>query len=203
MSNQIPTCEPPTTAVCVTILTPMQFAHIPTGTFYNNTHGEDILGPKANHKCSIHHWAEHGIAGRGVLLDYRAYAHKKGIQYDPYDYYPISYDELYQCGKDQGLDIRPEAQGGDMRIGDILMIRSGFVEAYYSKSPEERSELALRPHSIGPQDGQRYAGVAQEEKVLDWLHDCYFAAVAGDAPAFEAWPTQGGRIDFTKASVSY
>jgi hypothetical protein len=31
--------------------------------------------------------------------------------------------------------------------------------------------------------------VSQEEKVLDWLHDCYFAAVAGDAPAFEAWPT--------------
>lgn len=24
------------------------------------------------------------------------------------------------------------------------------------------------------------------------LHDCYFAAVAGDAPAFEAWPSKGG-----------
>ena len=41
------------------------FAHVATGQFYNNTRGEDILGPKANHKCSIHHWAEHGIAGRG------------------------------------------------------------------------------------------------------------------------------------------
>ncbi|MCJ1367658.1 hypothetical protein MMC16_006792 [Acarospora aff. strigata] len=165
------------------------FAHIPTGTFYNNTHGEDILGPKANHKCSIHHWAEHGIAGRGVLLDYRGYAHKKGIQYDPYDYYPISFEELYQCGKDQGIDIRPQAQGGDMRIGDILFIRSGFVEAYHSKSPEDRTKMALRPHAIGPDDGQRWAGVGQEEKVLDWLHDSYFAAVAGDAPAFEAWPS--------------
>ncbi len=151
------------------------------------------MGPKANHKCSIHHWAEHGIAGRGVLLDYRGYAHKKGIQYDPYDYYPISYEELYQCGKDQGIDIRPQAQGGDIRIGDILMIRSGFVEAYHSKSPEERTKMALRPHAIGPDDGQRWAGVAQEEKVLDWLHDSYFAAVAGDAPAFEAWPTHEGR----------
>lgn len=25
--------------------------------------------------------------------------------------------------------------------------------------------------------------------MLDWLHDCYFATVGGDAPAFEAWPT--------------
>jgi hypothetical protein len=38
------------------------FAHIPSGTFYNNTKGSDIVGPNANHKCSIHHWAVHGIA---------------------------------------------------------------------------------------------------------------------------------------------
>lgn len=25
--------------------------------------------------------------------------------------------------------------------------------------------------------------------MIDWLHDCYFAAVGGDAPAFEKWPT--------------
>ncbi|KAK4998277.1 hypothetical protein LTR66_002458 [Elasticomyces elasticus] len=165
------------------------FAHLSSGSFYNNTKGSDIVGPTANHKCSIHHWAEHGIAGRGVLLDYRGYAHKKGINYDPYDYYPISFEELYQCGKDQGIDIHPASQGGEIHIGDILFIRSGWVEQYHLKTPEERSAMALRPHVLGKDDGQRYAGVSQEERVLDWLHDCYFAAVAGDAPAFEAWPT--------------
>ena len=59
-------------------------AHISTSTFYNNTKAEDIIGPNANLKCSIHHWAEHGIAGRGVLIDYRGYAEEKGIQYDPF-----------------------------------------------------------------------------------------------------------------------
>ncbi|KAF2006249.1 hypothetical protein P154DRAFT_603719 [Amniculicola lignicola CBS 123094] len=166
------------------------FAHIPTGTFYNHTKGSDIVGPAANQKCSIHHWAEHGIAGRGILLDYRGYAHKKGINYDPYDYYPISWEELYQCGKDQGIDIRPAAQGGDIKIGDILFVRSGWKEAYDQKSPDDRSKAALRHGSgLGGEDGQRYAGLSQEEKILDWLHDCYFAAVAGDAPSFEAWPT--------------
>lgn len=29
----------------------------------------------------------------------------------------------------------------------------------------------------------------QEEKMLDWLHDSYFAAVSGDMPSFEAWPS--------------
>jgi len=167
------------------------FAHVASGgTFYNNTHGEDIIGERANHKCSIHHWAEHGIAGRGVLLDYRSYANKKGIKYDPYDTYSISWEELYQCGKDQGIDIRPEAQGGDIKIGDLLFIRSGFMEAYNSKPSDERASLALRGHQGGSDAVQRWAGVAQGDQMLDWLHDCYFAAVAGDAPTFETWPTQ-------------
>lgn len=166
------------------------FAHIPTKTFYNNTKGSDVVGPSANHKCSIHHWAEHGIAGRGILLDYRGYAEAKGIQYDPFDYYPISYEELYHCGKHQGLDIRPAAQGGDIKIGDILFVRAGWTQQFHLKSREERAKLATRVHGVeGVPDGQRYAGLAQEEKILDWLHDSYFAAVAGDAPAFEAWPT--------------
>jgi len=28
--------------------------------------------------------------------------------------------------------------------------------------------------------------------MIDWLHDCYFAGIAGDAPSFEAWPSQEG-----------
>jgi hypothetical protein len=72
----------------------------------------------------------------------------------------------------------------------MLFIRSGWKEAYDSKSDEDRTKAALR-HGTGKdgEDGQRYAGVSQEEKILDWLHDSYFASVAGDAPAFEAWPT--------------
>ncbi|KAI9689503.1 MAG: hypothetical protein M1822_010154 [Bathelium mastoideum] len=165
------------------------FAHLPSQSFYNNTKGADITGPHANEKCSIHHWAEHGIAGRGVLLDYRGYAERKGIAYDPFNYYPISFEDLYQCGKDQGIDIRPQSQGGDIKIGDMLFVRAGWTEQYWVKSVEERARLALRKHELGPNDGQRYAGLSQEERVVDWLHDCYFAAVAGDAPTFEAWPS--------------
>lgn len=124
------------------------------------------------------------------MLDYRGYAHKKGINYDPFDYYPISWEELYQCGKDQGIDIRPAAEGGDIRHGDMLFVRSGWKETYDSKSDAERTKAATR-HGSGKdgEDGLRYAGLSQEQKILDWLHDCYFAAVGGDAPAFEAWPT--------------
>ena len=165
---------------------------MPTQTFYNNTHGEDIIGPKANHKCSVHHWSDHGIAGRGILLDYRSYADKKGLALNSYEADRISYAELEACGRDQGIDIRPQAQGGDIQIGDMLFIRSGFIKSYYDKPVEERNQLALRPHELGGNDGQRYAGVKQEDAMLDWLHDCYFATVAGDSPTFEAWPSNQG-----------
>lgn len=164
------------------------FVHPPSGMFYNRARGSDFLGENANLKCSIHYWAEHGIAGRGVLLDFRGYAEKKGIRYDAYEYYKITYDQLYACGKDQGIDIRPTAQGGDIKPGDMLFVRMGWKQAYDSMAPEKRHEMATRPHQRGPDSKLRYAGIAQEEQILDWLHDCYFAAVAGDAPSFEAWP---------------
>ena len=68
----------------------------------------------------------------------------------------------------------------------MLFVRSGWKEAYDNKSDEDRAKAALR-HGTGKdgEDGQRYAGLSQEQKILDWLHDCYFASVAGDAPAFE------------------
>ncbi|RFU34127.1 hypothetical protein B7463_g2219, partial [Scytalidium lignicola] len=170
------------------------FSHLPSKTFYNGVHlphppfavtSTDIIGSDANERCSIHHWSSHGIAGRGILLNYWGYAKANGINYDPNTACDISLDQLKKCGHAQGIDIRPESQGGDIKIGDILLIRFGWVERYMELSPEERESIALRPF-----EKLEYAGVTQDESVLDWLHDCYFAAVAGDAPTFERWPSK-------------
>ncbi|RFU24425.1 hypothetical protein B7463_g11913, partial [Scytalidium lignicola] len=165
------------------------FAHIPSNTFYNNTKGEDIVGPNANEKCSIHFWAEHGIAGRGVFLDFWEYTKSQGKHYDPWEHYAFSYDDLAACGKAQGIDIRPKSQGGDILPGDILLVRGGWTEVYNSRTPEQRKTAALREHLLGLEDKQQYAGVGQEEKIVDWLHDSYFSCVGGDMPSFEAWPS--------------
>ena len=122
-------------------------------------------------------------------MDWRGYAEKKGIPFNSYEADRISYADLEACGRDQGIDVRPASQGGDIQVGDMLFIRSGFIQEYFSKTPEERKRLAHRPHQLGPDDGQRWAGVKQEEPMIDWLHDCWFASVAGDSPTFEAWPS--------------
>jgi hypothetical protein len=121
-----------------------------------------------------------------VLLDYRHYALTHNKPYDPYTPHEITFSELRACAKFQNLNLLPESQGGDIRIGDILLIRSGFVEKYHAQSPAERYETATRSH-----ENLDFAGVSREEEMREWLHDCYFAAVAGDSPTFEAWPVAG------------
>ncbi|KAF9883327.1 hypothetical protein FE257_003745 [Aspergillus nanangensis] len=159
------------------------FAHLASKTFYNGATSADILASSSS-KCSIHHWATHGIAGRGILLDYHRYASQTNRTYDPFRHLAITLSDLAACGRAQGIDIRPGSAGGDIKIGDILFVRSGFVERYYASSPAEREQDAARPSHESA-----WAGVAQEEDMLNWLHDAYFAAVVGDAPTFEAWPS--------------
>ncbi|KAL4737993.1 hypothetical protein BDV11DRAFT_216311 [Aspergillus similis] len=175
-----------------------KFAHLSSKCFYNgdktdNTKATsaDIEGPTPTTRCSIHHWSTHCIASRAVLLDYKSYAEAHNINYDPYTSHAISYADLTACGKYQNLDIRPESAGGDLRPGDILLVRSGFVQRYNELSPSQR-EIAAQRTGVDI----AWAGLKQEEEILDWLHDSYFAAVAGDSPTFECWPvsaTEGGR----------
>ncbi|KAJ5677138.1 cyclase [Penicillium maclennaniae] len=161
-------------------------AHFQTKLFYNGASSTDFVGDASNLRCSIHHWANHGIAGRGILLDYRHYALTHNKSYDPYTPHEITFSELEACAKYQKLNLLPQSQGGDIRIGDILLIRSGFVETYYAQSPAERYATATRSH-----ENLDFAGLSREEEMREWLHDCYFAGVAGDSPTFEAWPVQG------------
>lgn len=126
--------------------------------------------------------------GRGVLLDFATWAAGRKRSYDIFDpASAISYSTLVAVGKSQGIDIRPAAQGGDIQVGDLLLVRSGFIAAD-RKLPTKERETKHAP----PDGEQRYMGLEQSDEILDWLHDSYFAAVAGDAPSFEAWPTRTG-----------
>ena len=81
-----------------------------------------------------------------VLLDYWSYAAAHDIKYDPTTAHAISYSDLVACGGWQGLDIRPVSASGDLLIGDILLVRSGFVDLYYNHTDSENAQIALRPH---------------------------------------------------------
>jgi len=116
-------------------------------------------------------WAERGIVGRGVLIDYYQWAKEHERPYNTLETYSISLDNLKTCAEGHGLKFRK---------GDILFIRSGFIDTYSKLDTPTREKIA----SVNP---PHFAGIEQSEEVLEWIWNEQFAAVAGDAPAFEAW----------------
>lgn len=159
--------------------------------FYNNLYQDEI---ESGTRCGIHAWADHGIgtcplvspldresltnhtAGRGVLIDYWSYAGKHNKTFDPNTTHSISVSEILDCAK---------AQGTTFQYGDILMVRSGWINNYNRLDQAARDALD-KGSSVYD---YKFVGVEVSKEMLDFLYNNYFAAVAGDAPAFEAWPT--------------
>lgn len=125
-------------------------------------------------------WAEHGIVGRGILIDYHSWrlsqpASAPLTPYDSFETLSIPLSELQAC---------LAAQGTVPQFGDILFIRSGFTAANAAKTPAQiAAHQAVVPHHFG--------GVARADDVLRWIW-AHFAAVAGDQPSFESWPAPPG-----------
>lgn len=150
----------------------------------------------------IQHLAQHGICGRGVLLDVFEYlshhgtrdvqrndyewsswpAYGGGRGYDPRTGFRITVADLLATAKHQNITFRR---------GDILLVRSGFTARYYSLSAQERAAWSDPQPSHGG-EGMEFAGVEQSDEMRAFLWDHHFAAVAGDSPAFEARPTRQG-----------
>ena len=148
------------------------WGHQETGLYYNNLQHEQIPDPAHSEKNGIHNWTKRGgIVGRGVLIDYVAYAAKHKISYSPVTRHEITVQDIEAIAKDQGVEFHP---------ADILIIRSGWVKWYNEANDEERLK--------GARDGHEHAGMQGSKESVEWLWNHHFAAVAGDAIAFEAWP---------------
>lgn len=95
--------------------------------------------------------------GRGILLDYYGWKTGRGEAYDPLTSHAINLDDLLAVAKHQKVEIRS---------GDILLIRSGYTDAYYKCEKDDPTRLD-EAGSIKP----CLAGVAQTEEMKTWLHD--------------------------------
>jgi len=130
---------------------------------------EEITGQPGT-RNGIQAWARRGIAGRAVLIDYQRYADRHHIKYSPDERHEITVAAILAAAREQNLLFQP---------GDILLIRSGWIRHYLSLSLDARAALVTPLHGIG---------VAQGEDTLRFLWDNHFAAVGGDAFAWEAYP---------------
>jgi len=162
------------------------------GVFYNNTphesmitgivpiHDPKVIDPDMA-RIGIQNWANHGICGRGVLLDmvkyYTAGNPPKELPYDPCTTHALTVAELEACAKSQGVTFRQ---------GDILLLRVGFIRKYTNATQEERDSLSGKPETL--------AGIEQSEDMKRFLWNNHFAAIASDQPALESWPVPQGTL---------
>lgn len=147
--------------------------------FYNGVTMEDIHGCDADgHRSTvngIHAWADKGIVGRAILVDFESWRLATGAHAD-LDHFgssPITFADLQACLAFQG-DTKPQ-------FGDVLLVRSGWMAALPKLSADELVvHRARQPHT--------FVGLEQSEDNVRWIWD-NFSAVAGDQPAFECWPS--------------
>jgi kynurenine formamidase len=109
-----------------------------------------------------------------VLLDFYSFS---GKSYDPFTSRSITAKELKECAK---------AQNVTFKYGDILIVRTGWSEAYRKLDEAGRQEMGSKGWTE-----LSFAGVDRDNEMLEFLHDNYFCAVGGDAPSFESWPFSG------------
>ena len=139
--------------------------------FYNGAALDDVLGGRN----TIDHFARRGIAGRAVLLDVCAALHEAGRPYDPGGGAAFTVEDLELSRRRAGVDLRP---------GDVLLMRTGFLEWYVAQPAERRAELARA-------DGLSAPGVEHSEAMARYLWNTHVSAVAADCPSVEVWPRDG------------
>lgn len=119
---------------------------------------------------SIHHWAEAGIVGRGVLLDVAAHRNEPGQALAEGT---ITVGELETVAAAQDIKLQP---------GDIVCVRTGWLRDYLTLDQGRRAAIA--------EDGKLLTtlGLAADESMARWLWNAGVAAVAADNPAVEQTP---------------
>lgn len=97
-------------------------------------------------------------------------ADENGIAFNPFNDDKITVKDIETVAQKQGVTFKP---------GDVIIIRSGFTEGLTGVSGEKQAELM---------GSHRTCGVTGNEETAKWFWNKHFAAVAGDAIAFEHIP---------------
>ncbi|MFC1945001.1 cyclase family protein [Chloroflexota bacterium] len=125
-------------------------------------------------KLGIDRWVEHGMAGRGILLDVGHYMEECQV--------PFGADEALNIGP-QDLEAVAQREGVQFESGDILLIRTGWMKHYLELDQAGREEfaLALQSRLVSP-------GLDGTREMAAFLWDHRVAAVAADNIAVESLP---------------
>jgi len=141
--------------------------------FYNGRKREEFTA-EGGGRNGMQNYARKGIVGRGVLLDVAAYLASQGRPVDGGKRQDFTVDDLENTRKAAGITYE---------TGDILIIRTGWMDWYQKADLETKQELANDSIHL-----LQSPGLSGGEDMAEYLWDSHVAATASDCPAVEAWP---------------
>jgi hypothetical protein len=141
--------------------------------WYNGVTAEQITGREGT-RNGIEHWARRGMVTRGVLLDVARYLASQGR--------PIGGTQTVRFSVEDLEATRRACGGVELRRGDILLVRSGWMAWYLQATQPERQA------ALGNLAANGMPGLRADEAMLAYLWDHGVAAVASDNVSLEAWP---------------
>jgi kynurenine formamidase len=121
-------------------------------------------------KCSIQPIAEHGVVGRGVLLDVARYKGKAHLERDE----QITLDDLKKTAEKQKVKIEKS---------DILLIHTGWMKVFYDKGKE----------AFFPDMGFHEPGITDEPELIKWFYEMEIPSFGADTIGSEqSWSSVSG-----------
>ena len=130
-----------------------------------------VVEIKGSNKLGIHNWADKFV-GRGLLLDVHRYCADKGRKVNPLSNEKYTLDELKGALTAQKCELKP---------GTVLLVRTGWMQAYLAASADQKREMGDLPKL-------KACGIEDSRAMVEWLWDNRVAAIGTDCPAVEAWP---------------
>jgi kynurenine formamidase len=113
-------------------------------------------------KCSIEPIAEHGVVGRGVLLDVARYKGKDTLGANE----QVTLDDLLKTAEKQKTKIEKH---------DILLIRTGWLNVFYTKGQD----------AFFPGKTMSEPGITDEPALIRWVHEMEIPSFGSDTVANE------------------
>ncbi len=136
--------------------------------FYGRTPRADLQ--PSTPRLGIQHWAQRGIIGRAVLVDVEGHERRMGRSFASTEPTLVTVDMLEQT---------LAAQGTELRYGDIMLLRTGYVDTYLADPPEVRDRYV---------EARTAPGLQGSPEMVEFLWDSGVVAVAADNPAVESYP---------------
>ncbi|WP_310061827.1 cyclase family protein [Arthrobacter ginsengisoli] len=124
-------------------------------------------------------WSRHGIVARGVVVDIARFCADTGDPINPTQPVCIDVDLLERA---------LAAQSTTLREGDVLMLRTGWLDWYKKADQSLRDRAASREFLRAP-------GLLADESTARWLWDSGVSAVVADNPSVEVWPLLTGAAE--------